>query len=118
MEKKNRTLLRLLFLFIWLTISFFFYDQVAFWPAVTSLGLTIISLTSGLLHEYVEKENSVMLSFFFGMISRLFFFLILALFFISLRNATDVWFIVAIFIVYLSDLLFELKYIIHNLRAN
>lgn len=118
MSKKIRFISQLFILLFSLIVSVVFYESIAFWSALTVSGLIIISATSSLLHDFIEVEHSFLISFFTGIVFRLFFFLILVLFFNTLRNVTEVWFVAAIFPVYFLDILFEIKYIIHNLRAN
>ena len=118
MKRKSRLILQLALLLISIVLSYYFYDKIAFWSVVAMLGFMQISMLSHVINKFIDKEGSVMLSFFSGMIFRLFFVLILVVWFLALRNITDLWFLVVIFSIYFSDILFELKYIIHNLRAN
>ena len=118
MKRKSRLILQLVLLLLSIILSYCFYDKIAFWSVVTVLGCIQISALSHVMNKFIDKEGTVMLSFFSGVIFRLFFVLILVVWFQSLRNVTNLWFLVSIFSVYFSDILFELKYIIHNLRAN
>ena len=115
---KSLILVRLIILFATILVSLFFYGTVAFWPAAASLGFILVSLINFFTQKKLFSTSNSIAYVYQAIILRLFLTLILLIVFLYLRNVTKVWFVVSIFSVYLSDILFELKYIIHNLRPN
>jgi len=115
---KGLILIQLIVLFTTILVSLCFYETVAFWPTAASIGFTLVSTINIFTqNKFLNTSNSVAY-IYQAVISRLFLTLMLLTVFRYLRNVTEVWFIVSIFSVYLSSILFELKYIIHNLRPN